>query len=407
MADGKQRVLAQLVLGKAEQERYAARQVLDRLRAGADLAGVDAMLFWPSRRPELDGMVRDEARRLGMELYLWLPVLADAGRDPDPSEQTVDAWGTTGHGVSGAWQGLGKGDETFLFACPLAPDQLSRAEARMRDELPDYDGVFLDRIRYPSPANGLESIFTCFCPRCLERYPEAAKWREFAHELREKIASAVDADLRRWGDWNGLIRSFGHDPMITGCAVIIEEMVSRFSARARGMGKKVGLDLFSPSIAWLVGQNYSLLGEHADWIKPMSYCHAKGPAGLPLELACLARGLLAWSQHLSKDEIMYFMGRTFPNAGLPSTAAELEKKGLSEKAAGKELSLAAKQTTATLYPGFECVNHPDFDLEMTEKGVRAYLDAYAAAPGVVLSWNILYTPNSFLRVVGEACGKRS
>ena len=34
----------------------------------------------------------------------------------------------------------------------------------------DLDGVMLDRIRYPSCANGLESLFTSFCDCCQAKY---------------------------------------------------------------------------------------------------------------------------------------------------------------------------------------------------------------------------------------------
>ena len=34
----------------------------------------------------------------------------------------------------------------------------------------DFDGVMLDRIRYPSAVNGFESLFACFCPDCEREY---------------------------------------------------------------------------------------------------------------------------------------------------------------------------------------------------------------------------------------------
>jgi hypothetical protein len=29
-----------------------------------------------------------------------------------------------------------------------------------------FDGVFLDKIRFPSPANGLNEVLSCFCDHC-------------------------------------------------------------------------------------------------------------------------------------------------------------------------------------------------------------------------------------------------
>ena len=33
----------------------------------------------------------------------------------------------------------------------------------------DFDGVFIDKIRFPSMANGLQDVFSCFCPYCIEK----------------------------------------------------------------------------------------------------------------------------------------------------------------------------------------------------------------------------------------------
>ena len=73
----------------------------------------------------------------------------------------------------------------------------------------------------------------------------------------------------------------------------IARIVERFSEQARGRGLQVGLDLYSYSLAPLVGQDYELLSRAGDWIKPMTYCRAIGPAGLPLELACLLEAFQA------------------------------------------------------------------------------------------------------------------
>ena len=46
----------------------------------------------------------------------------------------------------------------------------------------------------------------------------------------------------------------------------------------------MSLDLFSPCLASLVGQDYGRLKRHCDWAKPMTYRLAQGPAGLRLEI---------------------------------------------------------------------------------------------------------------------------
>ena len=97
-------------------------------------------------------------------------------------------------------------------------------------------------------------------------------------------------------------------------------MVSELAGEVRAAGKTVGLDLFTPAIAPLVGQDYGLLAPLSDWVKPMSYCHAKGPAGLPLELAGFVRGMKAWGRNIDEKTIAAFAGRSFGGIELPGSA---------------------------------------------------------------------------------------
>lgn len=396
--NGEQGVYAQLVLGAAERERFAEADIVAKLGRARELARLAGLIFWPSGDARLDKLVRGRCRELGVELYLWLPVLADAGFEAADDELVETAWGSGGDAASGAWTHLGTAGETFRFACPLAPGQLRRVTARCRDELPDYDGVFLDRIRYPSPANGLESLFTCFCPRCLERAPELARRRGDILDLRRRFAAATDADLERWGTLRAALEEFPLAEFFAARSRILAGAVAGLVRLAHEMGKKAALDLFSPCLAAPVGQDYCLLGDGADWIKPMIYCHARGPAGLPLELACLARGLMAWGR-FSEPAVMAFVARSFALPAVPPSVDGMERAGIAEAFAAGEFAAAAGDAACPVYPGFECVRHPDFDLNMDADGVRRYLAAFSGAAAVVPAWNLLYTPDDFLGIV--------
>ena len=401
MLDRKRRIIGQLALGPSDLKRFPAGDIVERLRLAAKAAKLDALVLWPSGDDALDRRVRSEARALGLELHLWLPALADTHSEPAETELTVNAWGTKGHGSSGCWKSLGSGDEAFLFACPESDSQAEEAVERCQEELAEYDGVFLDRIRYPSPANGLEALFTCFCPRCRERYSQSEIWMRQIHELRKYIQSASDAEVEGWADVADLLGRHGLVEFRLARARSISTLVSVISRNAMDMGKKVGLDLFSPTLARMVGQEYQALGAMADWIKPMSYCRAQGPAGIPLELSCLARGLMAWGKNIGEAAIMAFLRRAYGLPGLPATLAEMESRGIDESAAAVEFARAERHCDCPVYPGFECVRHPDFAFSMSAEGIGRYLAAYADAPGMVLSWNILYMPEDFLRLVAE------
>ena len=62
---------------------------------------------------------------------------------------------------------------------------------------------------------------------------------------------------------------------------------------ASRLGRKVSLDLFSPGLASVVGQDYRALSRYSVWAKPMTYRVAMGPAGLRLEIPALVEGVAA------------------------------------------------------------------------------------------------------------------
>ena len=68
-------------------------------------------------------------------------------------------------------------------------------------------------------------------------------------------------------------------------------LVAELAGEARRLGRTVSLDLFSPSLAPLVGQDYRGLSRHCSWAKPMTYRSALGPAGLRLEIPALFEGV--------------------------------------------------------------------------------------------------------------------
>ena len=71
----------------------------------------------------------------------------------------------------------------------------------------------------------------------------------------------------------------------------ITGLIADASREARTRGRRVALDLFTPSLAPVVGQDYRRLGAHADWVKPMTYRVARGPASLRLEVPALVKNL--------------------------------------------------------------------------------------------------------------------
>ena len=191
-------------------------------------------------------------------------------------------------------------DETFRFVCPNNPAVRRKTVGRLRELLDQYDfaGVFLDKICFPSPANGVDEMLSCFCGHCRD----AAKGVGLDLDFVVKILAdgAIDPwTLRPEAARDG--NSSWLDALVAGSPILshflrfradsVAALVAELAEQARRMGRKVSLDLFSPCLAPLVGQDYRVLKQHCDWAKPMTYRLALGPAGLRLEIPALIEGV--------------------------------------------------------------------------------------------------------------------
>ncbi|HEY9594673.1 MAG TPA: hypothetical protein VHE79_09355, partial [Spirochaetia bacterium] len=316
-----------------------------------------------------------------------------------------------GHDASGAWPGLHGGAEDFLFACPNNQGFLRGAIASL-DALVDLvkpDGVMLDRIRYPSPANGLESLFSCFCPACQALFTAEtglplSRAREDVRELLGSLSRMDGGDLEA-------LRGRSVFPWVTDALAALARFradsvlraTRRLSTRARERGLAVGLDLFSPSLAGLVGQDYAALAGICDWIKPMTYCRAVGPAGLSLELASLRAGLAALAPRADGTSVARLLSERF-GWDIPDSPQALLRDGLPARVITTELeSIRALGLPArvAVYAGIEAVSNPAFGIDIRPDDLEAALSMSAGlCQGVVASWNLLSIPRESLRRIG-------
>jgi len=416
--------------GSSISEPDAVERSLSRAR---ELAHADAVILQTAADPGRTSRLVSAARRAGLEVLLWFPVLADSpGAVPPPGSLTRNADGSSGHGRSGAWEGLADGEETFLFGCPNDARNLSAARSALQSLLDSFevDGVMLDKIRFPSPSSGLESLFCCFCESCRASFEAATgrpmeevrrKCGAFLALLRSRGAAALDPGSTGpgstgpgstgpgwtgpgWTDPASFWEAAGVKELGDFRAGSIAAVVRNLAGLARARSLRVGLDLFSPALAPLVGQDYPALSGLCDWVKPMTYRAAAGPAGLPLEIACLWKALRELDPQGNGRSARLLLDRLFP-WGLPAVESDLLKNGLPAAVIASELASLRRMPLAPstrVCAGIEAVQIPSFGIHVTPRELEASLQAAVGlADGIIVSWDLRHVPEENLRLIGS------
>jgi len=335
-------------------------------------------------------------------LYRWQPLLTGDGTfTPRPEWQVI---GLNGKPVPGFQQ-----MPEFTFVCPNKPAAANAALENLDRALTNapYRGVFLDRIRWPSPATDPGAQFGCFCPDCQRA---AAEQGVDLDAVRRSLVESLDTP-------DGppqLVRllldaAYPTDesvPVPLGAlmrfrARTVADFVGRAIRIARAHGLEVGLDGFSPALTQMVGQDLGVLDAGADWTKVMTYGHTLAPAGVPFELAALAGWLMTRGQ-LSEFGAMRLIAES-TGLPLPDELAALRREGLSPDALGHEVRRARASGVRTLLAGIELV-----DIEgvtaLSDAQIRADVAAFrdSGADGLALSWDLWAIPLERLDVVREA-----
>ncbi len=344
------------------------------------------------------------------EVYLWYNLLSDYPGQ-DECESVITDRGKT----CKKWFGWGDDaqdevTESFMFSCPNHPDARQKTLTGLSDLLDRYpfDGVFLDKFRFPSPASGLDLTFSCFCPHCYRKAAEAGL------DLDE-----VKKELRSW-DRNCFGVSERTDDWLT--AILKDKPALKKFIRFRidsvlgivrdvkkitdAHGVKLGFDLFSPSFAEIVGYDYTELERYADWVKPMTYQYAFGPAGLRLETISLIDGICG-EFGCSETELFAASSAAVPwftsekYTELKQTAVPMDWIR-SEMAASVRL-----MKHKPVYFGLECVSFPGV-IDVKPDQAAALLSAAMdqGGDGTVLSWDLMHMPPDDLRAMRSVYDER-
>lgn len=376
-----------------ELEQLTPSAAVERLRRAVDLLPIDALLLGWKLPEGIFESIQAECQRLGITLYRWHPLLTSDGvLQPQPEWRV--------HGLNGEMVPGFRNLPEFTFVCPNNPGVVEAIQQRVQEALAPgaYQGLFLDRIRFPSPAPDPLTHLACFCPHC-----QALAAQEGLDLLaaRREIAALGATAAGRAGLLLALIGR--REPRLSepawealhGCLNFRERSVTRFvsliSQQARDLSLQVGLDAFSPGLTRMVGQDLTALSPTAGWIKVMSYAHSLGPASLPFELEALARFLMrdgALTEQAALQAL--FQALELP---APQSLEAMRTVGLSTGALVGEIEKGVRASKTSLLVGIELVEVPQvarLNREQIERDARA---ALAAGPdGFSISWDLLLIP---------------
>lgn len=391
---------AQVSTSHTARDALSAAAVREALQAAQDVLPFSILITGARELPEIYRELTSPSTGASAEVLLWYNLLSGyPGQSPD--ERIINFRGEACTGWEG-WSTKGKNEveETFIFSCPNHPEARRKTLASLEALLRTYpfDGVFLDKVRFPSPANGLRMMLSCFCPYCRQKAQSQGLDLE---RVRAELGDWIPSDPRDGGEtfktpsvWlddllvdRPILRQF----ILFRCESIYS-LVEDVRNLVNQMGLKIALDLFTPLLAPLVGQDYRSLSYLADWAKPMTYRKAYGPAGFRLEVESLVKGIQGL-YHLPIESALEWMERYYPQV-TPKRYFQMVEQVVPLDWMRQEIRQAVQSfNPKPVLIGLETVNFPGV-IETTPSMVREMvtLGMESGAQGTVISWDLLHTP---------------
>jgi hypothetical protein len=382
-------------------------EVVARTRSIIDL---DILIVGARENPVIFRAMCNPVRRPAKEVFLWYNILSDIEGMLE-TDLVVNWRGERSRGWGGWAEKEADVDETFRFVCPNNPAAKEKTLIRLQELLDRYpfDGVFLDKMRFPSPANGLDQVFSCFCDHCRRAASTFGLDLDVVAQSLQKPffprgaspAAYVDAGAKFWLD-----ELLASNPLLSAFLNFRTGSITRLIAEAHHvasrLGRKVSLDLFSPGLASVVGQDYRALSRYSVWAKPMTYRVAMGPAGLRLEIPALVEGVAAMFG-LSESKISDWASVHVP--GFDSDTLRLTRESAVPLPIMRaEIAEAARSMSpAPVYFGLELVSHPGV-IDITPALVTDMVSAgrEAGAAGTIISWDLMHSPLNGLEALAAA-----
>ena len=362
--------IVQVSLGGWDSPEYTAEQIIGRLDTVMSRIPVKSVIIGWSKDKDIYRQVGDYLHSKKADMFLWLPVFAET-EDVCENSPALDLWGREPANFD-----LTEG-EGFRFNCPSDPRNAANVIGIYDSLFSDcgFDGVFLDRIRTQSFVGGIGGVLGCGCPGCAERFLAEGV------DLQEVMA-AWEAEGDSFLSVSGYTPQEGfafENPLASAFfeakGRIVSGAVAAIADSLRSRGLRIGMDLYAPFMAPFVGQDYSILSEHADFIKPMLYRKTVAPAGMGFEYDLLKKTLPGASG--------------YPDFAMDAEFLESQLEAMEPYGCGK-------------FPGIEinyregvALTSPEYVTESLEAVMRHGFD------GAVLSWNIMEAPVNHIECLSE------
>jgi hypothetical protein len=386
----KQKIISQLSTSHSSQQRLDITEISKKLKSVHDALNLSILILGSHENSEVFNQIFQNKSDYCSEVYLWYNLLSDF--EGHASTQTVVNYQGK---KSEKWDGWEQSDvqESFVFACPNQPDIIRLHEEQLESILRKYpfDGIFLDKLRFPSPASSLEMTFSCFCPYCQEKAEKQNLDLLHVKTLlgRESIINSIN--FNHWMEAESEKKS-----LLSKYFKFRNQSIADLVAAIRKICIKnkvsLGLDLFTPYFSNLVGQNYRQLCDSADWIKPMIYRYALGPAGIRLEMRELINSLRT-NYGFSSEEIFQLASRISPDL-TPDYFSKMINDCVPFSFIEKEIMDSINFSHGKpVYIGIETVSFPGvIDIKPDHLFESLQFIKNSQADGVVLSWDLFHTP---------------
>ena len=368
-----EQITLQIFTGGYVGDVVSFEQVRDKLDEVLEMIPASRVVMGWALEPDL---YRRAARYLAgkdIEFYLWLPVFSETGLVKNCSPVVGSSGQTAAH------YHLGEG-ENFEFYCPADPLNADNVISLFTEQFGGvgFDGVFLDKIRYPSFANGRDGGFSCFCPRCVERYERGGL---DVVRLRERIDQMTDVPFGVTSYADG-VYAFSDELWQRYFALrsqVVADALSRMCQTFRQMGYRIGMDVFAPFLGEFVGQDIPRLSALCDFVKPMMYRTTWAPAGPGFEADALL------TQTRAGDGGRAAFGEIL--------GADLDARPFDLDFSVRQLAWLAGACTCPVEAGVEINRRPSV-VDADPAYIRETLAAFSRtdANGYVLSWNLLEAP---------------